>query len=133
MITALYAALLTFLYVGLAFRIIAVRFNQRVGLGDGGDANLQRRIRAHGNFGEYVPLGLILLALAEMMGSPTLLLHGIGTCLTCGRLLHAYGLSGNSEASVGRGAGMVLTFTALLTAAGLCLVSFALSGFPVLS
>lgn len=128
MITALYAGLLTFLYVGLAFRIIAVRLELRVGLGDSGDPVLRRRVRAHGNFGEYVPLGLILLALAEMMGSPALLLHGIGSCLTCGRLLHAYGVSNDSEASMGRGVGMVLTFTALLTAAGLCLVSFALAG-----
>jgi len=132
MITALYASLLTFLYVGLAFRVIAVRFNQQVGLGDAGDPALRRRIRAHGNFGEYVPLGLILIALAEMMGSPVLLLHGIGASLACGRLLHAYGLSGNSEASVGRGVGMILTFGALLTGAGVCLVGFALSGFPSL-
>lgn len=132
MITALYASLLTFLYVGLAFRVIAVRVNRRVGLGDADDPLLRRRIRAHGNFGEYVPLGLILLALAELMGSPALLLHGIGTSLTGGRLLHAYGLSNGSEASAGRAAGMVLTVAALLTAAGLCLVSFALSGFPAL-
>jgi len=132
MITALYASLLTFLYVGLAFRVIAVRFSQQVGLGDADDPVLRRRIRAHGNFGEYVPLGLILLAIAEMMGSPVLVLHGIGASLSCGRLLHAYGLSGNSEASTGRGAGMTLTFAALLTGAGVCLVGFALSVFPSL-
>lgn len=132
MITGLYAGLLTFLYVVLAFRIIGIRRRQSIGLGDAGDLVLRRRIRAHGNFCEYAPLGIVLLALAEMTGPPGPLLHAIGLCLLCGRLLHAHGLSNNSEASIGRAAGMVLTFVALLAAAGLCLSGFVLAGLPTL-
>ena len=121
MITALYAGLLTVLYVVLAFLIIARRYRLRVGLGDGGDPALQRAIRVHGNFGEYVPLGLVLMILSENLGSPSWLIHAVGLALLCGRILHAFGLSRESDASPGRGAGMILTFAALLTAAGICL------------
>jgi uncharacterized membrane protein YecN with MAPEG domain len=33
--------------------------------GDGGDPEMSQAIRAHGNFAEYVPLGLILLGLVR--------------------------------------------------------------------
>lgn len=38
------------------------------------DGVLQRKVRAHGNLTEYVPLGLLFLVTLEMMGSPHWLL-----------------------------------------------------------
>ena len=39
------------------------RNRHKIGIGDGGDKALARKIRVHGNFVEYVPLGLLLMAL----------------------------------------------------------------------
>ncbi len=66
-ITAFYAALLAVLFLVLSFRVIGVRRGQRVEIGDGGDKELLRRMRVHANFAEYVPLALVLLALAEVL------------------------------------------------------------------
>ncbi|NNC55212.1 MAG: hypothetical protein HKO07_05785, partial [Pseudomonadales bacterium] len=53
-ITLLYAGLLSILLLVLSYRVVQIR-RQGIALGDGGDLTLQRRIRAHGNFTEYVP------------------------------------------------------------------------------
>lgn len=129
MIAALYAGLLTFLYVYLAFRVIARRRAVRIGLGDEGDVILLRAMRAHGNLAEYVPLGLVLMLLAELGGAADFLVHGVGLCLLAGRCLHAYGVSREAEESPGRFIGMILTFAALLVAAAVCVIEF-LVAFP---
>ena len=68
MITLLYAALCTLLILVLAGRVIAARWQHKVGLGDGGNTELNRRVRAHANAVEYVPLALILLGGMELNG-----------------------------------------------------------------
>jgi len=65
-ITAIYAAILTFVYVKLTLNVINLRRQNEVSLGDGGRDDLQQAIRSHGNFAEYVPLGLILLGCLEV-------------------------------------------------------------------
>lgn len=117
-----YAALLALLYVGLGVRVIRLRRSERVALGDGGHQSLQRAMRVHANFAEYVPLALILLALAELSGATDLALHGLGLALLGGRALHAYGLSQADEDYRFRVAGMALTFVALISGALLCLL-----------
>ncbi len=49
-------------------------------------------IRAHGNFAEYVPLTLLLMALCELAGVGALWLHLGGVLLLAGRILHAIGI-----------------------------------------
>ena len=80
-ITALYAALLAPLFVLLAIRVIAARRSARVPVGDGGDAELRRRMRVHANFAEYVPFALLLMALAESLGITPWLIHVLGLAL----------------------------------------------------
>jgi uncharacterized membrane protein YecN with MAPEG domain len=116
-ITPLYAGLLTLLFVVLSIRVIGMRRAAGVGLGDGGNRVLLRRQRAHGNFAEYVPLALVLMALAELQHLPPWLLHAIGLLLLAGRAAHAYGLSQEPELTKGRVAGMALTFAALIAGA----------------
>lgn len=120
-ITALYAALLAPLFVLLAIRVIAARRSARVAVGDGGNALLQRRMRVQANFAEYVPFALLLLALAESLGTPAWLLHIIGLALLAGRLSHAWGMSQPREVFGFRVAGMMATFGAIAVAALLCL------------
>ena len=116
-ITPVYAALAGLLFVFLSFQVIGMRRATHVGLGDGGHRLLLRRLRVHGNFAEYVPISLVLMALAELQSAPGLVLHVIGTALISGRVLHAYGVGREPERTKLRVTGMVLTFLALITAA----------------
>lgn len=116
-ITPIYAGLATLLFVFLSFRVIGLRRTVGVGLGDGGDRLLQRRLRVHGNFAEYVPLALVLMALAELQDAQAWTLHLIGTLLIAGRLVHAYGVSQEPEQIRLRVMAMIMTFIALVTGA----------------
>ncbi|RYZ87513.1 MAG: glutathione metabolism protein [Moraxellaceae bacterium] len=122
LIVGFYAASLALLYLVLTFRTIFLRGKLRVALGDGKQEPLQRAIRVHANFNEYVPLGLILLFLVASSGSPILLLHGLGVALLLGRLLHALGVSRSPEPLILRQLGMVLTIGSILVSAGFLLV-----------
>lgn len=120
-ITLLYAGLLGLWFLVLTLRVIGGRHSGNVSLGDGGDAGLLRRIRAHGNFAEYVPLLLVMMGALESTGFNGWLLHLVGAPLLVGRLLHGYALSFSREFMLGRVAGMALTLTALLIAVLMCL------------
>ena len=120
-ITALYASLLAVVFIVLSFRTISTRRAQKVEIGDGGDKDLLRRMRVHANFAEYVPIALILLAAAESLGSPRLLLHGIGATLVIGRISHAYALSQSPHILSLRVFGMAATFAAIVAGVVVCL------------
>ncbi len=88
-ITAIYAAILTFVYVKLTLNVINLRRQNEVSLGDGGRDDLQQAIRSHGNFAEYVPLGLILLACLEANRIHWTIVLLLGGVFTVGRLYYA--------------------------------------------
>ena len=113
-ITALYASLLALVFLGLSFNIIRLRFKLKVGVGDGGQRMLTKAIRVHGNFSEYIPLALILLASYEFSGAETLWLHVLGATLLIGRILHAIGLTKSIGTSLPRVVGTLATFIVLL-------------------
>lgn len=112
-ITALYASLLVPLFLVLASRVIRARRGARVAVGDGGDRALMRRMRVQANFAEYVPLALLLLALAESLGTNAWLSHGLGIALLGARLAHALGMSQAEENFAFRVAGIATTFGVL--------------------
>ena len=120
-ITALYAALLAALFLALSMRVIALRRSRRIALGDGEDKELLRRMRVYANFAEYVPFALLLMALAESLATPALLLHLLGLTLLGARLIHAYGLSQTPQILQLRVLGMLLTFAVIAFAALACL------------
>lgn len=124
-ITAFYAGLCAILLVVLIYRVIKLRRGLQIGIGDGGEEELSRAIRAHGNFVETVPLGLVLVLLSEMNGIQIGLVHMLGVMLIIGRCAHAWGLTHNSGTSVGRFAGMLLTLIMLLLGAATALYSYA--------
>ncbi len=120
-IAALYAALLILLFLVLTFRALARRFASRIVLGTGGDRALERAVRVHANFAEYVPIFLAALVAAELCGAPAAALHAAGTAMLAGRLAHAVGMSWDPDITPLRAAGMVLTLLALAGAAALAL------------
>lgn len=118
-VTSVFAAIAALALVVMSFRVSLLRMRVGATHGDAGDPMLLRRIRAQGNFIEYVPIGLILMALLELRGTDGAILWGIGGVLALGRASHALGtLSGTTPL---RAAGMIGTYLALLAGAGLLL------------
>ncbi len=117
---ALYAGLLGLMLIVLSFSVADGRRRARVALGDGGDEVLRRRIRAHGNFIEYVPLTLLLLALSEHLGLGSLYVHILGIALVVARAAHAYGISQSNEPLVFRMVGTSMTLGVLAIVSSYC-------------
>ncbi|MBS0560025.1 MAG: MAPEG family protein [Proteobacteria bacterium] len=120
-IVPVYAAILALLFLVLSLRVILGRRSNNVGFGSAGSDDLERRIRIHGNFAEYVPFALLLLALAEWRGGYPLILNALCALLLAGRIAHAVFLSRPSTDDIGRVLGMTGTQTAILGAALLLL------------
>jgi uncharacterized membrane protein YecN with MAPEG domain len=116
-ITALYAGLLGLLFLVLCWQVVDHRRRGKIGLGTGGNMDLERAIRVHGNFAEYVPLFLVLLLLAELGGAAGWLLHVLGGSFLLSRVAHAWGLSKSGGTSPGRFYGTLFTWITLLLVA----------------
>jgi uncharacterized protein len=119
-VTPLYAGILAVLFFVLSLRVVALR-GHGASLGDGGNPILLRRIRAHGNFAEYVPFILLMMGMLELNRYSIYLLHAMGVTLVAARLLHAYALSFSEKFKFGRFWGTALTFGLLLVGGALCL------------
>jgi uncharacterized protein len=91
-VTSLYAIPLAIIFLVLFMQVVFLRSSMSLSIGDGGNKDLHERIRRHGNFVEWVPMVMILLALNEAAGTGTLWLHIAGALLTVGRVLHPIGL-----------------------------------------
>ena len=126
-VTAIYAALLALLYIGLALKVVVARRAARVGLGVGENKRLEQATRIHANCGEYVPIALILLLLLEQTVLPVYVLHGCCGVLLAGRVLHAWGLSHSATISFGRTYGTLMTWMVIIFSA-LALLKFSLIG-----
>ena len=119
-----YAAIFALIYIGLSIRVIRLRYDRRVSLGSGGDPALERAIRTHANFIEYVPLALILLTAMEMQHTSRYLLHILCLLLLIGRVCHFLGLARENTVNPLRGAGVTLTMLVLAIAAIVLIVDF---------
>ena len=124
-VTSIFAAFAALALVLLSGFVTLRRIAIRAPVGDAPDDILRRRVRAQGNFIEYVPLALLCLALVEGGGAPGWLPWALGGALAVGRALHAAGML--SASTPLRVAGMVLTYSMLLVAAGRLAVTAAAS------
>ncbi len=109
-ISPIYAGLVAILFLVLSYRVTLGRRAHQVSIGDGGHKALVKRIRVQANCAEYAPIGIILLAMAELQGAAGWLLHLGGLMLLSGRALHAYGLGSTPQVVPARINGMYLTF-----------------------
>lgn len=82
---------------------------------------LQRKVRAHGNFAEYVPHGLLLILVLELMQAPTWLVWLLGSTLTIARVAHAYSLITKYGPSLGRATGFFMTWFVYIIGSIACL------------
>jgi uncharacterized membrane protein YecN with MAPEG domain len=118
-LTAFYAALLALIYIGLSGWVIAGRATTGTLHGEGGDM-LSKRIRCHGNFGEYVPFALLLIAFLEAGGGSTILVRSLLIVLVVARLAHPVGMfapENSPQQFACRGGGIIATFLVVLVAA----------------
>ena len=113
-ITSIIASALTIIFVRLSFAVIRLRRKNKIGLGSGGHEELERAIRAQGNFAEYVPFGLMLMACLEINGAPWWLVAVPGMTLIAGRLIHARGINMPPPDISQRVLGMKFTFSTLI-------------------
>jgi uncharacterized membrane protein YecN with MAPEG domain len=113
LVTAIFASILALMFIKLSFDVISFRRKNKVSLGGGGIEELERAIRAHGNFAEYVPLGLFLIGALELNEAPLELVAPLGVLLIAGRYLHAKGINQPPPEFTNRVRGMKLTFAAL--------------------
>lgn len=85
------------------------------------DGVLQRTIRAHGNFIEYVPLGLLFLVALEFMQAFTGLLWLLGATLLVSRIFHAWGVIETYGPSPKRAIGFFGTWFVYMIGSAACL------------
>ncbi|WDE03543.1 MAPEG family protein [Thalassomonas viridans] len=118
-ITGFYAGLLTLLLLVFSVNVIRMRLKFKVGLGQGSEDQrpLSKAVRIHGNFVEYMPLSLFLMAVYEAGGGNAGLLHVLGAVLVLGRIFHAMGLNKSIGTTRERQIGMLSTFIVMLVLA----------------
>jgi uncharacterized protein len=116
-ITTLFAGFLTLMMVPLSLQVSLSRAGVKAVFGDANDETLRRHIRAHGNFVEYVPTGLIALGLVEWSAAPPLFVWALGAALVVARMLHSYGMLYTSTPTF-RAAAMLMQHAMFLAAGG---------------
>ncbi len=122
-LTLLFAGLCALMQCFLTALVVMRRVQSGINVLDGGDAVLLRRIRAHANFAETVPMALLLMLLLELGGLAATWLWLFGLALMAGRTLHACALLSGGMVR-GRLGGMVLTLSVISIEALLCLGMF---------
>ena len=117
-VTSLTAGVLGLLHTTLAVAVVLVRRSRQIAYGDGGDKLLARRLRAHGNASEYIPIFLILLALVEVQAlvGPGALM-GVAALFVVGRIMHGGTFLGTRPFMLGRVGGTFLTLAPIATLA----------------
>lgn len=129
-ITLTIAGAAALINIWLMVRVGQVRTSEKVSVGDGGNEKVIRRMRAHANFGESVPLVLILVAAVEFASlqdggqSPTWLWIVAGLFLL-GRVAHGVGMD---DGKFGKGR-MIGTIITMLTLLGLAIYAIAIPYF----
>ena len=132
-ITAILTSALALLLFRLSLRVISLRRQNKVSLGDGGHEDLQRAIRGQANCAEYAPIAVLLVLVAELQ-SPGMLasvpLAVLAAAFLLGRVMHGYAFAataGNITLRV-RGMQFTLLSIALLAALNLAILIAGLIG-----
>ena len=123
-VTALFSAILFFLYYYLAKNVIQIRRNNKIAIGFAKNKELEQAIAAHSNFNQYVPLGLIMMACMELNKIHFSIIFLAGISFTFGRIIHAKSFLKKTMDLKQRVQGMKFTFWTMIVMAILNIVSF---------
>ncbi|MCX7566354.1 MAPEG family protein [Sulfitobacter sp. F26169L] len=113
-ITPLYAALLALVFIVLAVLVVRERIAIEKAPDGADETALNKSMRVHANFVEYVPLALVLMICAELQGAPVIAVHAMGATLLIGRVCHGIGMSSTPQIRVLRAGGFLLTSLMLI-------------------
>ena len=122
---ALWVGLHLILLLVLSVLVVRQRRAHGVVLGDDNIPELTQAVRAFGNATEYVPGGLIAIAVLALAGATPMVVHAVGLTLLVGRVAHAVGLSRHGGSSVLRSAGVIATWLAYILG-GVALLFYAI-------
>jgi uncharacterized membrane protein YecN with MAPEG domain len=115
----LYIGLTALLLVALSVRVSITRGRHHVAFGTGGNDEVERAVRAQGNFAEYAALFLVALAGLAFAREPDWVIHALGICFLVGRIVYAWSIAQTSTPAgfrAGRSLGMLLTWGPLVVA-----------------
>lgn len=110
----IYAALNMAILFWISVETGRLRGKHKVSIGDGGVKHLVRIIRGHANAIENMPVFLVMLVIAVLLGMPAIGVHGLGLAFTIGRGLHAWHFIQEDAPGWQRGGGFTLSFLAQL-------------------
>ncbi len=119
-ISCAFIGMFALIQVPLTWMVGLRRVHTNIQFFDGGDVTLLRRMRAHGNYTETVPIVLLAMLVSELSHMPSWALYLGGFSLLLGRLLHAYVIVRHGWGN-GRAIGMLLTFAPMIGFGGWCL------------
>ena len=123
-ITGLYTGLTIFLAFILSAGIGTYRGKTKISIGDGGDPETLLRMRRHGNLVETAALTLLALAIIEINGASSMLLHGLGIAYLLARVAHPIGLKKDDVTHPLRAIGAMGSMLVMLIAGGTAIWQF---------
>jgi len=118
---AIYTAVNGLIMLILGVLVTRARVKTRTSIGDGGNPDMARPLRAHANNTEYTPMALLLMWALMPLGGSIWMAHAVGLPLTIGRIFHGIGLSRTEGPSTLRFIGMILTWAAYIVGIVACL------------
>ena len=113
---ALWLGLNALFLIYISFNVGQGRVKHKINLGDGGDDDMRKRIRAQGNYIEYAPAALLGLFALASLGLGAMWVHALGAFFFIARVSHFLGL-GAGVWPMGRFVGTLMTMLALLATA----------------
>ncbi len=116
----LWIGLNALLLIYISYRVGQARNKHDVNLGDGGNPEVLKAIRTHGNYTEYAPAALLGLFALASIGAHVLTIHVLGAVFFFARIAHLLGL-GMGLWGQGRFIGTLLTMLTLLATGALLL------------
>ena len=127
-ITPIFSAIFALFFVYLSVNVIKARRQNKVSIGTGRNQIVERSMRVHANFAEYVPFSLLLIVMLEINQTNIIVILMLCVVLLVGRIVHAWGVSSEDEKFVYRVAGMMMTFSVMIAAAAINVVLVLLPG-----
>ena len=124
-VTLTYLVPLAAIFGLLSLVVVFLRVRNNVPYGDDGNTALKIAIRAHGNFAEWVPMVVLVIAGLEILGQPSNHIHWLAGTLLLARTLHPIGLSqriGSPIYLFGRIFGAFVTWAVLMLSVVLLLL-----------
>jgi uncharacterized membrane protein YecN with MAPEG domain len=112
-IVPLYLGALVLIYVWLTMRMLLLARRSRTASTNLA-SEVQRAMRAHGNFADYVPLTVLMLLVLELNHAASWLLHTLAGGLLLARFLHAWQPTRVGPQRWLRLSSVVLTYATLL-------------------